>query len=106
MEEEVAVSSEVKVLYEKKHSELVRIIESFENLEKSKEWATLKELVFDGALASIERQILTEASNLDINTAKLYRLQGEKEWARKYADTTKYVETLKQQLDEINKKIK
>lgn len=100
------LTEESKVLFEQRHAELVRIIESFENLEKSKEWETLKELIFDKALASIERQMLTESQNSDVDTKKLYRLQGEHSWAKRFCDINRFIESQKKQLEEINRKIK
>lgn len=95
-----------KVILEEKHTELVRIIESFENLEKSKEWATLKELVFDRSLEAIKRQLIMETLNPVINSNKLYKLQGEYAWALQYSDTNRFIENLKKQLENINKQIK
>ncbi len=103
MEEEL---EEGKVLFQQKHAELVKIIKSFENLEKSQEWETLKELVFNDALKGIEKQILTECTSPVIDLHKLYKLQGERIWARRYCNVDQYIETLKKQLEDINKKIK
>jgi len=90
---------------EKKHSELVRILQSFENLERSKEWETLKELVFDRSIQSIERQLLVASQELPIDEAKLYHLQGQLAWAKRY-DLIRFIETLKKELEEVNRKIK
>jgi hypothetical protein len=105
-EEKPKVSEQAGILLEQRRIELVKIIESFENLEKSKEWATLKELVFSKSAASIERQILIESLASKIDTNKLYKLQGEYVWARHYNDVGRFVETLKKELDNVNKKIK
>ena len=104
--DELEINEEVQTKFQEKHAELVKIIQSFESLEKSKEWETLKELVFSKSLESIERQILNESTKPVIDTNKLYRLQGELAWSRKYNDTNQFVETLKKQLADINKKIK
>lgn len=100
------MDEQTKVKYEEKRVELVKVIESFENLEKSKEWEVIKELVFNPSLKSIERQILNEAVTKEINVNNLYKLQGEWAWAKQYSDTNRFIETLKKQLVEINKKIK
>lgn len=84
---------------------LVKIIEAYESLEKSQEWATLKELVFDKEIASIERKLVVASLETPLNEARLYRLQGERLQAKKY-EVTRHIETLKKQLDDINKRIK
>lgn len=99
------VDLQLSVKLEEKHSELVKIVQSFENLEKSKEWEVLRELVFSRELASIERQLLVAALVTPLDQAKIYRLQGERMQAKKY-DLPKYIESLKRQLEEINKKLK
>ena len=103
--DEVEITEEIAVKLEEKRTELVKIIESFETLEKSKEWATLKELVFDKDLSSIERRLFNAATEFPLDMAKIYSLQGERLVARKY-DKGRFVETLKKQLADINKKIK
>ncbi len=93
-------------LLEQKREELVKIIQSFEILDKSKEWSTLKELVFDKSLASIERQLLSESLSPELTTSKLYKLQGEYAWAKRFTDFNGFIEKSKKQLEDINKKIK
>lgn len=89
-----------------KQDELVKILEAFASLEQSKEWETLKELVFDRSLVSIERQLLNEASAPQVNIEKLYRLQGELSWAKKYSDLSRFMEGLKGQLENIKNQLK
>lgn len=93
-----------KELLEGKYNELVRVLESFESLEKSKEWATLKELVFDKDLASIERQLYVASIDPILDVPKIYKLQGKRDHAYKY-QIDKYIETLKKQLENIKKQI-
>lgn len=91
---------------EVRRGELVKIIKSFESLEKSKEWETLKELVFSRSLASIERQMLNEATKKDVDINRIYYLQGEYAWARHYNDINHFIEGLTKELENINNKIK
>lgn len=91
--------------FEEKREELVKIIEALQGLEKSEEWATLRELVFDKELDSIERQLLNASKEMPLDTAKLYKLQGELFQARKY-ELNSFIENLKKQLENINKQIK
>lgn len=99
------MDEEIEIKLREEQTRLLTIIESFEKLEKSKEWSSLKELVFDKSLGSIERQIMNESLELEINTDKLYRLQGERAWVKQYCDTNRFVETLKKQLEEIKKRL-
>lgn len=103
--EDVELTEEIKVKLREEQTRLISIIESFEGLEKSKEWATLKELVFDKSLASIERQLLLAAQEPELSNAKIYKLQGELAWAKKFNDVNRFIETLKKQLADIKKKI-
>ena len=106
MDDDIKLTDEVKVLLGEKQTELIKIIEALAKLDKSKEWATLKELVFDKSLEGIERQILNEAASPKINTDKLYRLQGEWAWAKQYNDVNKFGEALKKQLSDIKERLK
>lgn len=103
---EPELSEEVRVKLQERQTELIKIIESFEKLDQSKEWNTLKELVFDKSLEAIERQLLNESLAPKINTDKLYKLQGEWVWAKQYNDTNRFVEALKLQLQDIKKRLK
>lgn len=96
---------EDKKLYQERHNELVKIVESFASLEKSEEWATLKELVFDKELEKINRLITIEALNGVIDVSKMYRLQGRRDFARQFCDVKKYVDMLVKQLEELKKHI-
>lgn len=67
-------------------SELVRIIEALDALIKSEEWRTLKTLVFDTILDSLDSRVRSEADRPEVSLPELYKLQGEKRWARRYCD--------------------
>ncbi len=99
------MEEEAKARYEEKHAELVRIIQSFETLDKSKEWETIRELVYDRELDSIEKQILNASLESPLDIAKIHVLQGRRAQARKY-DTESFMSSLKKQLADINLKIK
>ncbi len=103
--DELEITEQAKGLLEQKRGELVKIIESFETLEKSKEWSIIKELVFDKDLSSIDRKLLNAALESPLDTAKIYSLQGERAMAKRY-DGGRFIESLKNQLADINKKIK
>jgi hypothetical protein len=94
-----------KEVYEEERVRLIGIIESFDSLSKTKEWELLNELVFNPSRVSIEKQLLNETLSPVIDINKLYKLQGEWSWVKKYTDTKEYVETLKKQLLAIKSKL-
>lgn len=102
----IILTDEIRVKLIAEQTNLVKVIETFTKLSNSKEWETLKELVFDRSLQAIERQMMNEALAPEIKTEKLYRLQGEWAWAKQYNDTNRFVENLKRQLEEIKRKLK
>jgi len=101
--EDISDSSKSRLRQEQ--TRLITIIESFEKLEESTEWSSLKELVFNPSLASIERQLMNESLKQPLDTAMLYYLQGQRAWVKQYTDTHSFVEHLKRQLQEIKKKL-
>ena len=104
--DKIELTPEVKVKLREEQDKLIKIIETFAKLEKSKEWEVLKELVFDTSLGAIERQMMNECLAQKINTDKLYKFQGEWVWAKQYSDTNRFVDNLKKQLAQIKLKLK
>jgi len=104
MNEELTKEQEASL--EKKRASLVKILECLDSLEKSKEWETLKELVFSKELAKIERQLYLESLEQEINTKKIYILQGERNFAKRFVDVERFAEYHKSQLKEINRLLK
>lgn len=104
--DEIEITEEAKVLMREKQAELVKVIEAFAKLENSEEWGTLKELVFNNTVTSIERQILNKALASQIDVNELYKLQGEWVWAKQYADVSRFTENLKKQIENIKNKLK
>lgn len=85
---------------------LIQIVTSVDEVLKTKAWQTLKELVFDERVESLERQLLTEAKTDEISNKNLYRLQGELIWARRYSDLKSYAEMCAKELLGIKEKLK
>ena len=104
MEEEITEEGKVKL--RELQNRLVRLIEALARLETNEDWKTLKELVFDKTLASVEKQLLNTALAPTIDTNKLYKLQGEWVWAKQNVDSNRFIETLKTQLEDIKTKLK
>ncbi len=83
---------------------LLRLIEAIDNLSKNEDWQTLKKLLFDGQVEKLEIQLLSEAKLNELQAPKIYRLQGNLEWARRW-DLYKLAETYKKELNGITKKL-
>ena len=89
---------------QERKSTLLRLIEAVDNLSKNESWHTLKQLLFDGQIEKLEAQLLNEAKTNELNSSKIYRLQGNLEWARRF-DLYKLAETYKKELNGITKKL-
>jgi len=100
------LTEERKTKLRERQSELMRLLEALGKLDKSEEWHVLKELVFDKSVIAVERQLLNESLAKEIDTNKLYKLQGEWAWAKQYGDVNRFADTLKTQLEEIKKLLK
>ena len=88
----------------KREQELIKILEAFQRLNVTEDWNILKELLWKPARASIESQLLTESLSPKMDTAKLYRLQGE--WERvMLSDVDRVVERLTAELKGIKQSI-
>jgi hypothetical protein len=84
-----------------REAKLIRLIEALLALSKSNEWSTLKAELFDEVLESTERSIRTETAKAEISLPALYRLQGEKKWARNYANPLLLVDQYRAELTNI-----
>lgn len=81
-------------------TKLVRIIEAISELNQITVWSTLKSLVFDGRIESIEKQVVSESLKQEIHDSELYRLQGRLYEARKY-DLDRLLQDSRQELSKI-----
>lgn len=88
-----------------REAKLMKMIEALVALSESREWSTLKEELFGDALESIERRINAEAQKPEVNIPELYRLQGERKWAKRYADPLSLVDTMRVELANIRKQL-
>lgn len=87
---------------EEKKGELAQIVEAINAVEASEGWQKLKRLLFDDAVARLERELLDLASRPEISTPDLYRVQGQLLWARKYSDLKKLSDRYRDQIEGIN----
>lgn len=88
-----------------REGELVKLIELLRKIDRSSEWRTLKEELFDGALKSLESRLASESKKSELNLPEIYRLQGQIRWANRYADLGKLAEVLRLELKGIQKQL-
>ena len=94
---------------QEQQGEITRLIEAINRVEASEDWRKLKELLLDGIVEKLERQLKDEAKKDEVSLPKLYRLQGQIEWAKRYSDLKKIsdekrleIKNLKKLIDEPN----
>lgn len=83
---------------EEQESEIVRVLEAVRDVQKSKAWSTLKELVFKSLADSLLTELTREARRDTPDPIKLSRLAGQLKWAEKYADLSKMEDEYKTRL--------
>lgn len=79
--------------------ELVKLIEAIENLKSSNYWNILEDF-FTREVGKLRNELDDER-----DTIKIYRLQGNLEWAKKYSDLSKLSERYREELINIRKQI-
>lgn len=89
-----------------KQGELTQLIEAINRIDSSEDWQKLKKMFLEGVVFNLERQLINESGKKEINLNKMYRLQGELAWAKKYADLKKLAEQFRQQLKGLENNIK
>ena len=94
-------ADEKQSFLQRQQGELSQIVEAINGVEASDGWKKLKKLVFDHIVSNLERRLMGETSKKEIDTAEIYRLQGQLVWAHKYADLKKFGEGKKQELENI-----
>lgn len=91
---------------QKQQGEWSQVVEAINRVEQSNDWQKLKTLLLDGVVETLERQLSAETAKKEIDTAELYRLQGQLVWAKKYADLKKLGEFFKKQIESIKLQLK
>ena len=90
---------------QEQQGELTRLVEAINRVEASEDWRKLKELLLDGIVEKLERQLKDEAKKDEVSLPKLYRLQGQIEWARKYSNLKKISDEKRLEIENIKKQI-
>ena len=94
---------------QEKQGELAKLVEAINRVEANEDWRKLKELFLNGIVDKLERQLRDEASKPEVSLPKVYRLQGQITWAKRYSDLKKFsnekrleIENLKKQTYDTN----
>ncbi len=96
--EEPKVDSEA---IERRKSELTAIVEALKRVSSTSDWKTLKRLIFDGVVRTLQARLLEESSKHTVSDSELYRIQGQMLWARKFSDLDKLAEFFRKQVEGI-----
>lgn len=91
---------DTKPMLRKRGEELVEIIEALDSLKGSNYWKLINDRIFSKLLDRLHKEIDEET-----DTIKIFRLQGEIKWAKRYSDLSKLSEEYRNELSRINKQI-
>lgn len=99
-------SAEATSYLQRREGQLVRIIEAIEKIRDSSEWSTLKQHIFGDLADNLDKRIRFEAKKQLLDQPEIYRLQGQLNWATKYADLDTLANSYRLELSNIkNKKL-
>lgn len=90
-----------KVDTSEEQARLTRILEALRGLIETQEWNTLCELHFEKEEDRVTRLILSESKKNPLEIERIYQLQGELIWAKRYADLRKWITSLTSQLKQL-----
>lgn len=105
--ESVGPSDEVftKELLLEREREVAMTIENLQVIHQTREWSSLKGLVFDSLRGNLEKQLLLESKKQNPDTQKLNRLAGELKWAERFSDLSKWENELRVELKNIKQQL-
>ena len=84
-----------------RETEVVKIIESLNEISGTKEWSTLKKYIFDGLVERLEKELKAEARKDGPDSNKLGKLSGQLLWAERYATLDKLIVQFRTELTNI-----
>lgn len=82
---------------------LKKVIEAISSLAGRKEWAVFEEEYLNKELEKINRLIRSESLKDVVDLPKLYRLQGQREVAKRYTNIGLLVGNMRKQLENLTK---
>lgn len=87
-----------------RESELVKLIDVITRINSNSDWLTLKPLLFESELASIEKKLKNESERDILNPSRIHQLQGEQRLAKKYKDLG--LESYRKELQNVRSQLK
>lgn len=89
----------------KREAELIRVMEALSSIQRTKEWSSLKEIVFDGLKQNLEIRLLAAAREAKPDTHFMSNLSGQLVWAEKFSDLSKLEGTYRLELSNVRKQL-
>ena len=83
------------------HGEFTQLVEAINRIESNEDWQRLKKLLLDDVVNRLEKELKSEAEKIVLDPPKIYRLQGQLEWARKYTNLKKIADYKKVEIENI-----
>ena len=81
--------------------EFTQLVEAINRIESNEDWQRLKKLLLDDVVNRLEKELKSEAEKIVLDPPKIYRLQGQLEWARKYTNLKKIADYKKVEIENI-----
>jgi hypothetical protein len=103
--EEVLEIPDRSLVLRQQEVKLIKLIEAIERVSHTSDWKLLKDHLFDDLVGSLERRLSQEASKDNIDSAIIYRLQGQITWAKKFSDFRKLADSFRSELSNIRKQL-
>lgn len=97
----IELEPDQRISLKEREGELVKIVDSLQKVQVSKEWSTLKIKVFDGLVESLNKEISSEAKRDNPDVLKLNRLTGQLKWAERFSDLKKLEDIFRSELTNI-----
>lgn len=91
------------VLLREKETQLVKIIQALEEIEKNDTWQYLKETIFDGIVESLKKRRDLEVEKKPLNGPLIHSINGQLEWAKKYSNLTSLASIYRLELSNVRK---
>lgn len=85
--------------------EFTQFVEAINRVESNEDWQKLRKLLLDDVVTKLEKELRSEAEKSVLNEPKIYRLQGQLEWARKYTDLKKLADYKRLEIENIKNQI-
>lgn len=85
--------------------EFTQLVEAINRIESNEDWQKLRKLLLDDVVNRLEKELKSEAERSPLDEPKIYRLQGQLEWARKYIDLKKLADYKKLVIENLKKQI-